>query len=155
MMSEHNESGQERAEAFDMERALNQVIEDYFQADAEFLYEHDVDERVGAVYGMLLEIGEDPDMILGDAGVLEGGKLETTDYQGESSANRLEEHLVQKPLEEMTIEERLAWYMEYMKTVDEDNVMMVSGMPIEVTDDPQAFADFVASYQPLKRQGGV
>lgn len=71
-MSELNPGDQERAEAFDRARALEQIIDSYLQADKEYLMEeHDLDDRVGAVYGMLLEMGEDPDIILVEAGVLE------------------------------------------------------------------------------------
>lgn len=53
------------------------------------------------------------------------------------------ETLVDKPVADMSLPEWKAWYLEYMKTVPEENVMMLSGMPIETTDDPQAFEAFV------------
>ena len=55
--------------------------------------------------------------------------------------------LSEKPLGDMTTDEQIAWYLKYMKTVDDENVMMLSGMPIEIHDDPEAFADFVTGKQ--------
>lgn len=71
-MTELPTENQEQAVEFDREKALDQVIDLYLGDDKEFLSdEHDLEERVGAVYGMLLELGEDPDQILEDVGVLE------------------------------------------------------------------------------------
>lgn len=70
-MTEFEAHEQERAEKFNRERALDTVVKEYLETDEEFLSGHDLDDRIGAVYGMLLEQGEDPDVILGDAGVLE------------------------------------------------------------------------------------
>lgn len=71
-MGEFSAENQEQAVEFDREKALDQVIDLYLAEDKEFLSdEHDLEERVGAVYGMLLELGEDPDQILADVGVLE------------------------------------------------------------------------------------
>lgn len=61
--------------------------------------------------------------------------------------------LADKPLDEMTQDEYVAWYLEYMKSVPEENIMMVSGLPLEIEDDPHAFYDFVTAFQQLKRQG--
>ena len=63
--------------------------------------------------------------------------------------------LVDKPLDEMSQDEYVAWYLEYMKSVPEENVMLVSGLPLEIEDDPKAFYDFVTAFQQLKRQGVV
>ena len=71
-MGEFSAENQEQAVEFDREKALGQVIDLYLSDDKEFLNKgHDLQERVGAVYGMLLELGEDPDQILEDVGVLE------------------------------------------------------------------------------------
>lgn len=69
-MTEHDQ-GQERAAEFDRERALDSVITEYFADDKDFLAEHEFEDRIGAVYGMLLEVGEDPDVVLGEAGIME------------------------------------------------------------------------------------
>jgi hypothetical protein len=61
--------------------------------------------------------------------------------------------LVDKPIDEMTQGEYVAWHLEYMRTVPEENIMMVSGMPTEIVDDPKAFYDYVTAFQQLKRQG--
>ena len=63
--------------------------------------------------------------------------------------------LADGPLGEMSQDDYVAWYLEYMKTVPEENTMMVSGLPLEIVDDPQAFYDFVNAFQQLKRQGVV
>lgn len=63
--------------------------------------------------------------------------------------------LVDKPLDEMSYEEYVAWYKEYMKSVPEENIMIMSGMQIEIEDDPEAFRAFVTAFQQLKRQGIV
>lgn len=60
-----------------------------------------------------------------------------------------------RPLDEMTHEEYVAWYLEYMQSVPEDNIMLVSGLPMEIHDNPEAFNDFVTVFQQLKRQGMV
>ena len=53
------------------------VIENYFPEDMEFyLGLEDVEDLVGTLYGALLEIGEDPDEILAEFGILEGGARE-------------------------------------------------------------------------------
>jgi len=50
------------------------VIEKYFSEDAEYyLGFEDEEDLVGALYGALLEIGEDPDEVLIRFGVLESG----------------------------------------------------------------------------------
>lgn len=71
-MGEYLGQNPEQGERFNRERALANVVENYFPEDAEFLGEMDFDDCLGAVYGQLLEIGEDPATILGEAGVLEG-----------------------------------------------------------------------------------
>ena len=73
----------------------------------------------------------------------------------ESSWHKPPSELVDKPLDEMSQDEYVAWYLEYMKSVPEENVMMISGVPLEVEDDPKAFYDFVTAFQQLKRQGVV
>jgi hypothetical protein len=75
-MSELGSENQEQAAEFDRERALAGVIDQYFPEDKEFLEGHDLDDRIAAVYGMLLEQGEDPDVVLADAGVIEGEENE-------------------------------------------------------------------------------
>lgn len=71
-MSEFYPDNHERVEAFDRGRALEQIIDSYLGDDKEYLLEeHDLEDRIGAVYGMLLELGEDPDIVLTEAGVLE------------------------------------------------------------------------------------
>jgi hypothetical protein len=65
------------------------------------------------------------------------------------------DELADKPLGDMSQDEYVAWYLEYMKTVPEENVMMMSGLPIEIEEDPKAFYDFVTAIQQLKRVGVV
>lgn len=55
-------------------KALGQIIEQYMPDDTDFIAGMDEDEAVGYVYGMLLEMGEDPDTILKDFGVIEEGE---------------------------------------------------------------------------------
>lgn len=50
---------------------LARIIEDYFPHDFDFLSDMEMEDMVGALYGMLLEIGEDPDEILKLNGVTE------------------------------------------------------------------------------------
>lgn len=54
---------------------LKEIVRDYLElADAKFLDEelaHD-DDRLGYIYGRLIEIGEDPDEVLTTYGVTEG-----------------------------------------------------------------------------------
>lgn len=64
----------------------------------------------------------------------------------------LHPELVDKPIPEMSQDEYVAWYLEYVKTVPEENIMMISGVPIEIEDDYQAFTDYVTVFQQLKRQ---
>lgn len=68
-MSEFDPRGPEMAGEFECRRALQNVIEEYFDEHQDFLEGFDLEERVGAVYGMLLEIGEDPDVVMIEAGV--------------------------------------------------------------------------------------
>ncbi|HET8690317.1 MAG TPA: hypothetical protein VFL81_02680 [Candidatus Saccharimonadales bacterium] len=70
-MGEGLDQNPEHVERFDREQALADLVENYFPEDAEFLGEMDFDDRLGAVYGQLLELGEDPDAVLTEAGVLE------------------------------------------------------------------------------------
>ena len=49
------------------------VIEEYFPEDMEFYLGFDEEDLVSALYGALLDIGEDPDEVLGEFGVLESG----------------------------------------------------------------------------------
>ncbi len=57
------------------------------------------------------------------------------------------DRLVIKPIMQMTLPEYKAWYKEYMKTVPEDNIMILSGQLIEVEDDPEKFDAFVERRQ--------
>jgi hypothetical protein len=61
--------------------------------------------------------------------------------------------LVDKPIDEMSQDEYVAWHLEYMKTVPEENIMMISGVPMEIHDDPEAFYNYVTAFQQLIRQG--
>lgn len=61
--------------------------------------------------------------------------------------------LVDKPIDEMSQDEYVAWHLEYMKTVPESNIMLISGVPMEIHDDPEAFYEYVTVFQQLKRQG--
>lgn len=71
-MSEFYSDDPERSKEFERGRALEQIIDNYLGDDKEYLMEeHDLEDRIGAVYGMLLELGEDPDVVLTEAGVLE------------------------------------------------------------------------------------
>lgn len=51
---------------------LAAVVEEYFPEDKEFVTGLDFEEALGFVYGQLLEQGEDPDVVLVEAGVVEG-----------------------------------------------------------------------------------
>ncbi len=57
----------ERAQAF-----VN-VVEQYLPDDKEFILDMDEEEALGYVYGMLIEMGEDPDVVLREFGVTEEG----------------------------------------------------------------------------------
>ncbi|HRJ06619.1 MAG TPA: hypothetical protein PK096_02990 [Candidatus Saccharibacteria bacterium] len=56
---------------FEREKALRQVIEQYLPEDAEFLADMDEEDQLGYIYGQLLEMGEDPDVILQEFGITE------------------------------------------------------------------------------------
>lgn len=49
------------------------LIGDLFPEDKEFLSDLDTEDTVAALYGMILEIGEDPDEILAKYGITELG----------------------------------------------------------------------------------
>ncbi|HET7629741.1 MAG TPA: hypothetical protein VFK03_00035 [Candidatus Saccharimonadales bacterium] len=70
-MSENLGQDPEQAEQFNAERALGGVVDNYFPEDAEFLGEMDFEDRLNTVYRQLLELGEDPEVVLAEAGVLE------------------------------------------------------------------------------------
>jgi hypothetical protein len=70
-MTEFEPGNPEAAAEFEQKLALNSVIEQYLGDEKEFLEGFDGEDRLGAVYGMLIELGEDPDIILVEAGVLE------------------------------------------------------------------------------------
>jgi hypothetical protein len=67
--------------------------------------------------------------------------------------NEPAKELVDKPIDEMSQDEYIAWHLEYMKTVSEDNIIIISGVPREIDDDPEAFYEYVTAFQQLKRQG--
>jgi hypothetical protein len=50
---------------------IDDVIGEYLPDDAEFLAELDKEDRLGAVYGLLIENGLDPDEILKGLGIIE------------------------------------------------------------------------------------
>ncbi len=51
---------------------LEQIIELYLTVDdAEFLVDLEPEDRLGYVYGRLLELGADPDLVLAEFGVTE------------------------------------------------------------------------------------
>ncbi len=52
-------------------RAFASVVEQYLPEDKEFILDMDEEEALGYVYGMLLEMGEDPDVVLREFGVTE------------------------------------------------------------------------------------
>jgi hypothetical protein len=52
--------------------SLKSVMTEYFPDDPEFFAEFDDEDLLGAVYGALLEIGEDPDEIFKKWGITEG-----------------------------------------------------------------------------------
>ena len=51
--------------------ALLRVTEQYFPEDVEFLADMDEGDKLGYIYGQLLEMGKDPDEILQGFGVTE------------------------------------------------------------------------------------
>lgn len=53
------------------ESALWQLIEQYLPEDIEFLTDMDEEDKLGYIYGQLLEMGENPDEILHKFGVTE------------------------------------------------------------------------------------
>ena len=74
-MSEIPGGDEERAAEFARENALKKVIEEYFPEDQEYFAGYEFfDDRLGAVYGQLLEYGESAERILGEAGILEEEK---------------------------------------------------------------------------------
>lgn len=58
------------------EAALLRVIEQYFPEDTDFLADMDEEDKLGYIYGQLLEAGQDPDEILQEFGVTEEGDNE-------------------------------------------------------------------------------
>jgi len=58
--------------------AMQRVVERYFPEDVEFIVRELLDEEdeVSFLYGQLLEIGEDPDEVLAQFGIIEGGEGE-------------------------------------------------------------------------------
>lgn len=76
----HDPAEQEVAKELQQVQKLREVCDQYFpqfgleKADIEALFEDaqgDFTDALGAVYGQLLENGEDPDTILAEAGILE------------------------------------------------------------------------------------
>jgi hypothetical protein len=57
-------------------RAFAAVIEQYLPDDTEFILGLDEDEALNYVWGMLLEVGEDPEVVLKEYGVIEEGEDE-------------------------------------------------------------------------------
>ncbi len=55
------------------EAALLRFIEQYFPEDTDFLADMDEEDKLGYIYGQLLEAGQDPDEILQEFGVTEEG----------------------------------------------------------------------------------
>lgn len=56
---------------FERETALQQVVENYFPEEVEFVADMDFEDALGVVYGQLLETGYDPDEVLHQFGVSE------------------------------------------------------------------------------------
>lgn len=56
---------------FEREAALEGIIEQYFPVDKEFLNGMDFEDALSCVYGQLLDMGEDPDEVLGEFGAIE------------------------------------------------------------------------------------
>lgn len=68
------ERGPEQSPEAVIERTLEAVIGQYFGEEYRgFFAGHDLEDRIGAVYGMLLENGHDPLNVLIEAGILRGG----------------------------------------------------------------------------------
>lgn len=62
----------EKVVEFDRGRALYDVITEYFPDKAEFVSDmQDEGDKISYIYGLLLEMGFDPDTILLEAGVIE------------------------------------------------------------------------------------
>lgn len=57
-------------------RAFAGVVEQYFPDDTEFILGCDEEEALKYVWGMLLEVGEDPEVVLKESGVIEEGEDE-------------------------------------------------------------------------------
>lgn len=53
------------------ETGLRSIIEQYFPDDEEFLECMEEPDKIGYIYGSLLEQGDDPDVILQEFGVTE------------------------------------------------------------------------------------
>ena len=54
--------------------ALDQLIDQYAPEDKDFIADMDEEETIGYLYGLLLGMGEDPDVVLKDFGVTEDGE---------------------------------------------------------------------------------
>ena len=52
-------------------RGLANLVEVYFPEDKAFVSDMDFDDALGFVYGQLLEVGEDPLLVLHEFGVTE------------------------------------------------------------------------------------
>lgn len=66
-----NEHLSQQNPEFERQAALQQLIEQYLPEDIDFLEEMDEEDKLGYIYGQLLELGEDPDEVLHEFGVTE------------------------------------------------------------------------------------
>jgi len=68
-----SEIPQQQGPEFEQESGLWRIVDQYMPEDREFLEDMDMFDRLGYVYGTLLSMDEDPDVILAEFGVTERG----------------------------------------------------------------------------------
>lgn len=71
MMTEFRSSPEEESRS-----GLELLIDNFFPEDSDFLAGLDEEDKLGAVYGQLLEIGEDPDEVFARYGITDGDENE-------------------------------------------------------------------------------
>jgi hypothetical protein len=65
---------QPELEKSELRVCLDAVVEAFFRDDRGLYFEYDDEDLLGALYGALLEIGEDPDEVFEQYGITEGAE---------------------------------------------------------------------------------
>ena len=72
-MSEQLSTNAEQGSEFDSLAKMHEIITNFLPEDAEFLAEFDEEDLLGTLYGLLNDIGEDPDEIFAEYSIVEPG----------------------------------------------------------------------------------